>query len=55
MRKNKELYVARGIVRFADSLMLQHHVDRAQCLAHLIALLNREANVLSGIDPDRNK
>lgn len=55
MIKNKELYVAQGIVTFADSLMRQHHCDRAQCLAHVIALFNREANVLAGVDPDRNK
>jgi len=40
--KNKELYVARGIVTFADALMRQHHVDRGQCIEHLQALLTED-------------
>lgn len=41
--KNKELYVARGIVTFADALMRQHHVDRTECLGLLIGLLKEES------------
>jgi len=40
--KNKELYVARGIVTFAKSLMRQHWVKRVQCLQYLQELLAEE-------------
>ena len=38
--KNPELYVARGIITYADALMRAHHVDRALCVNHLLSLAN---------------
>ena len=38
--KNPELYVARGIITYADALMRAHHVDRALCVNHLLSLVN---------------
>ena len=41
--KSKELYVARGIVIFADALMREHHVDRTECLDLLVGLLKEQS------------
>ena len=41
--KSKALYVARGIVTFADALMRQHHVDRTECLDLLVGLLTEQS------------
>jgi hypothetical protein len=41
--KCKELYVARGIVIFADALMREHHVDRTECLDLLVGLLKEQS------------
>ena len=40
---SKELYVARGIVIFADALMREHHVNRTECLDLLVGLLKKES------------
>ena len=40
---SKELYVARGIVTFADALMREHHVNRTECLDLLVGLLKEES------------
>ena len=36
--RNPELYVAQGIMKYADALMRAHHVDRALCINHLLSL-----------------
>ena len=41
--KCKELYVARGIVIFADALMREHRVDRTECLDLLVGLLKEQS------------
>ena len=40
--KNKELYVARGIITFAKALMRQHWVNFPVCWKHLQELVEEE-------------
>jgi hypothetical protein len=43
--KNPELYVATGIMKYADALMRAHHVDRAMCMNHLLSLVHDQYKI----------
>ena len=43
--RNPELYVAQGIMKYADALMRAHHVDRALCINHLLSLANDQYSI----------
>ena len=42
---NRELYVAEGIIKYADALMRAHHVDRALCWNHLLSLVHEQYKI----------
>ena len=43
--RNLELYVATGIMKYADALMRAHHVDRALCMNHLLSLVHDQYKI----------
>lgn len=53
--KNKEKYVAGGIMNFAESLIYQHHADETVVLTYLAKEIKVKLNLLEGNDPSRNK
>ena len=55
MIKNKTNYVADGIVKFADALILQHHANELSVYERLLTLCQSKVDRLVGMDPKRNR
>jgi hypothetical protein len=55
MKDLKTMNVAQGIITFANALIGQHHANREEVLGIVVKDLQRELNVISASDPDRNK
>ena len=55
MIKNKTNYVADGIVKFADALILQHYADELSVYERLLTLCQSKVDRLVGMDPKRNR
>mgnify|MGYP001470881922 CR=1 FL=1 len=53
--KNKEKYVAQGIITFAKALCNEHHADLTTVLTHLQHECKVLINIHESSHPERNK
>lgn len=55
MIKDKNKYVADGIMKFAGALIKQHFADETSVLTYVQKLCKERLNLIEGSDPSRNK
>ena len=55
MIKDKNKYVAEGIMKFAQALISQHFADEASVYTYIRKLCKERLNLIEGADATRNK
>jgi len=53
--RNKEKYVAEGIMRFAQALIHQHHADATTVMTYLAREIKQNLNLIEVNDTNRNR